>query len=389
MQAPWLLRAAGGRRFARLAVALGVTPALLLFLAVGSAHASGPLGSDGLLTGTLGGVTGSVDPLLGEFDESEPASQGILGGALEPVTEVLDPVIEPVTESVVEPVTELVAPVVEPVVEIVEPVVETVVDPVVEIVDPVVETVVEPVIETVEPVVEIVVEPVVEIVDPVVEIIDPVVDVVDSVVDPVVEIVDPVVETVVDPVVEMVDPVVDAVDSVVEPVVETVDSVVDPVVEIVDPVVDPIVDVVDPIFDPEAPIVEPEPAVPSPVDPAVELPTIVPPADEDRPLANGPDRGPTDEATKPADGSAGDRPRAGGGTVVRPNTPAFPWSGGSAATFPGPIGTLDTGSSSLLLIGWLALLLAVIPPPWARHLLRAVPMSWRPQHFVEPLEPPG
>ena len=55
----------------------------------------------------------------------------------------------------------------------------------------------------------------------------------------------------------------------------------------------------------------------------------------------------------------------------------------------GASGALNAGGNSLLVIGWLALLLSVIPPPWAGLLLRAVPIGRRPQHFVEPLEPPG
>jgi hypothetical protein len=42
-----------------------------------------------------------------------------------------------------------------------------------------------------------------------------------------------------------------------------------------------------------------------------------------------------------------------------------------------------------LLLGWAAFLLSVVPPRRSGVLLRTGSAWWRPQHFVEPLVPPG
>ncbi|WP_420115090.1 hypothetical protein [Pseudactinotalea sp.] len=196
---------------------------------------------------------------------ADEAHAGPLDGLLDPVTDVVDEVLSPVSDDVVAPLVEdVVVPVVD---QAVVPVVEEVVEPVA----PVVEEVVEPI----APVVEDVVVPVID------EVAEPVVPVVEDVVAPVTEsVVAPVVEVAVEPVLDQVAPVTDA---ALAPVVDALEPVMTPVAGLLLPVTGLIGDVIEPlapITDALEPVVEPlQPLIPvgvRPEVPAAQAPSPLP-----------------------------------------------------------------------------------------------------------------
>lgn len=353
------LRAGGRRRYVRLAAALGVMPTLLLFLAVGSARAAGPLDLLSPSATPEKSVLDEVtDPLV---DPSEPAVE-----VLEPMTTVIDP-----ATGLVEPIAVIEAG--GSVSEELQPVTDAVQDDAVQ--DPVTRAI--PALETevIEPVTDAIREPLTEAIEPVSQKLQ---SVTEAVLTPVTHVLDPVSEVI----------------APLRDIVEPDFGVVDPVMEIVDPNVTLPKPVLEP---PDTRVQGPSFNQPPPVDPAIDPSAVDGQDGDDIPASALP------RADHTAISNVGTRPEAGDARVAsgRRNTvdrsagmtriPALGFTlGAPPQLLPGSASSPHLGAGSLLFAaGWLALLISVIPPPWARRLLRAGSIGRRPQHFVEPLEPPG
>ena len=319
----------------------GLALAILLLTASTTAKAADPDGETSLFGGPGDGLGGIIDPIT---------------DVAEPVTTMLEPLTDPLAETVVEPITEIV----EPLTSAVEPVTPALVEPVTAAVAPLVE----PVDDLLDPVLEPIVGPLVQ----------PLSDVVTSVTEPVTQIVDPLVE-----------PILEG--PIAEP--GSAGGTPQPAGPVQAPAL-PAVDVVLPAFAPILPILPAEPAVSAPSAPSGP-PTV------------------TSAVAGPAGASDAGRIAVGNGAEGTIWTPPSDVAGliasSSAEPEPatprwtrlGPIGSFGGLGSGQTLNGVAfglgvalgLLLLFLLPPPFRVSRLHLAAVSWRPQHFVGPLVPPG